>query len=226
MYKLTCIFIAIFIPFFSSSQEIYRTLLIVSCGGGGTGYTSTSLQKGGLDIKHEKMGVDGMISWPHVAGPYNWQGKEVPEVNFCHIFHQVRNPLSVIQTWLKKPTIFSPDWRFIRSQIPQISIDDPKIVQCAKYWYYWNLKAEEIAEWRFKVEELNEVAGEFERILGVSLNKEAMAVVPKDTHSWPWSPSFKISWTYLMENLPPDLVNDLQKMAERYGYRVTDDFVN
>ena len=33
-------------------------------------------------------------------------------------------------------------WNYILSQIPEIRISDSHLVKCAKYWYYWNLKAE------------------------------------------------------------------------------------
>ena len=60
----------------------------------GTGFTSKILSKWGLDVGHETLGKDGIVSWflSFPTGSYLWQKefKRRPEYN--HLIYNVRNP--------------------------------------------------------------------------------------------------------------------------------------
>lgn len=200
--------------------ESWKPLQIVGCGGSGTTYTTQYLQAGGLEVDHEIVGNYGYVGWPFVVGFYNWDGVVISGAKFEHTFHQVRNPLKVISTWLKL-NINRPEWQFIRRSISEIRITDSHIVQCAKYWYYWNRRAEAMSEWTYQVESLDSVLGEFEYRLGVSLDREAMKSIPRNVNAWKGR-SIPITWDFLKRSLPKELFQNIQTMAQRYGYPITD----
>jgi hypothetical protein len=172
-------------------------------------------------MRHESVGDYGYLGYPFVVGFYNWKGKAIQGAKFEHTFHQVRNPLRVIATWMKRTDI-EESWQFIRKFIPEIQSTDPHIVQCAKYWYYWNKKAEALSEWRYQVEAFDEVIGEFEFRLGVSLHRKAMLAIAKNINSWKGK-SAPVTWSLLKKKLPVNLYLDIQEMAKRYGYSTTDE---
>lgn len=201
--------------------DLEKNLLILSCGGGGTVYMSKCLQVGGLDIGHEHIYADGAIGWPFVQGFCDHNGNPMPGAEFKHVFHQVRNPLSVITTWMKNKDMNAGYWQFIRRSVPEIRITDTPIVQCAKYWYYWNKKAESMSEWTYRVEAFKDLIDEFELRLGVSLDRQAILSIPKNTGAW-GGKSYPVSWGLLKRSLPVQLYQDIQEMAQRYGYATVD----
>jgi hypothetical protein len=60
----------------------------------GTGYTSKILRKWGLDVLHENIGKDGIVSWFLVfeTGPFLWQNQFSHRPAYDHLIYNVRNP--------------------------------------------------------------------------------------------------------------------------------------
>ena len=117
-------------------------LLIIGCGRSGTNYLALVLEKAGYEIFHERIGKHGTVSWPMTVNSISPWGP-LSEDSFLNIFHQVKHPLAVLTSWIVNLHDLNRDeWLFIRRHIPQIKSEDSLIVQCAKYWYYWNLLAE------------------------------------------------------------------------------------
>lgn len=202
-------------------QRLEKKLLIVGCGRSGTNFMCFFLQGLGLDVGHERLMSDGCVSWwMTVRAP----GRGRPfDVNFEHIFHQVRDPLHVITSCVVNFAALETGlWSYIRTQIPEIREDDTLLVHCAKYWYYWNLKAEEISEWRYRIEDLEYLLPEFESRLNIPVNKIAMFNLPKNINTW-FDTTQKITWNDLKESLSCDLFQAIQEMASRYGYVVVDE---
>jgi len=174
--------------------------LITGCGRSGTGYIVAFLNANGLDINHEDargyIGRDGCVSWPMLANSLSSRGPIINE-KYIHVFHQVRHPLNVITSWfINLKALDGTDWVFIRRHVPEIHKNDSLIVQCAKYWYYWNLKAEKIAEWRYRIEDIDQIIPEFERRIGVHLDASVLATIPRDTNTWT-NTEKKVTWRYL-----------------------------
>lgn len=193
------------------------TLLITGCGRSGTNYTAVLLEKSGYAIYHERFGEDGCVSWPMAVNSYSPWGP-ISEDSFQHVFHQVRHPLAVITSWVVNLYDLDRDeWVFIRKHIPEIDLEDPLIVQSAKYWYYWNLVAEQQAEWRYCIENLFEVLPEFIDRSGLVLDSKMQGEVPLDFNAW-LDTSNKITWLELKNQLPEDLYYKIEEMAIRYGY--------
>jgi hypothetical protein len=198
-----------------------KLLLITGCGRSGTEYMSRLLRQSGYDIKHEKPGAIGSVSWPMAVALYSPWGPASKD-QFQYVFHQVRNPLKVITSWFVNLSSLDRDeWKFIRFHIPEILEDDPLIVQCAKYWYYWNLKVEQVADWRYQIEHMDAILDEFQFRSGLILNVDILNKLPHDINKW-GKINREITWNELEIALPTDLYNNLQEMAIRYGYAVED----
>ena len=74
----------------------YRRFLVTGSGRSGTRYTASLLGALGLDLRHESLGSEGIVSWYVAAGadevPY---GPPSSRLVFGHVFHQVRHPLRI-----------------------------------------------------------------------------------------------------------------------------------
>lgn len=143
--KISCFFNCfIFLCFliFQDLQATSHPLLVTGCGRSRTNYMAVFLEKSGYRILHERLGDDGVVSWPMAVNSLGPWGP-LSEESFDHVFHQVRHPLFVMTSWIVNlHDVNRDEWEFIRRYIPEINLSDSLIVQCAKYWYYWNLLAE------------------------------------------------------------------------------------
>lgn len=157
-----------------------RRLLVTGCGRSGTKYTSFVLRRLGLDVPHERLGADGLSSWCLAveAGSVPW-GPPGTGLAFDHVFHQIRHPLAVIASCA---TFTESSWSFIREHVPLRAGESP-LVQGARYWYHWNLHAETISTWRYRVEELPRVFERFCAILGVASDPRALEQVTTDVNT-------------------------------------------
>lgn len=200
-----------------ASRKNHRTLLIVGCARSGTTYISKILKKCGLRIGHEKMSKDG-ISTCEICVDGFWHGRWgiCPEdYRFDHIFHQVRNPLHVISSTYVTENLDS--WYFIMNYIPEILMQDSHLVKCAKYWYYWNLKAEKMAEWTYRIEDLDEKWEEFQKRLGRKLSRSVLEEIPKNMNGRK-TLTHEFTWEDLQKELDPQLYQNIRDLAKRYGY--------
>jgi hypothetical protein len=198
-----------------------KLLLITGCPRSGTTYTAKCLKESGMDINHEFPGAQGCVSFSMVDNYYH---ELLPAFNveFKHVFHQVRDPLDVISSiytnysaqtlWCK---VYSYLFRrFTSRSIPEYNNNDSSLIMIAKFYYYWNLKAEKMAEWRYRIEDFVSIIPEFERRLGIQVK---IGNVPKNTNTW-HKINRKFTWKDLEEQLPSELCLNLKNMAQRYGY--------
>lgn len=196
-----------------------RLLLITGCGRSGTQYIFKVLRQSGIDVTHEHtMGLDGCVSWL-MAAHVDWApwGPLSKKYAFKHIFHQVREPTKVIQSVFNVPP--SAGWKWIMRSIPEILDTDSALTKCAKYWYYWNLMAEEQAEWTYRIEEIDAVYSLMGKKLGKKFNTETPKNISKKSNS-KGAPKYVITWKTLYEELDPDLYEKVYSLAYRYGYSV------
>lgn len=201
--------------FITNYWKTHKTLLIIGCARSGTTYIADVLQKGGLQIGHERMKRDGISSWDLTVNPKKGRWKVCPEkFHFAHIFHQVRDPLKCISSVYK--TEDQKSWNYILAHMPEIHDEDSHLVKCAKYWYFWNLKAEERAEWTYRVEDIDLLWDEFEKRLGKKIRREHIQNVPKDTNTKGAHADF--TWEDLQKEIEPNLYRNIQLLAQKYGY--------
>lgn len=145
-------------------------LLIIGCGRSGTTYASKLLLDNGLDVRHERVGRDGIaageLSARH-SKAYSWsmKGVSIQETweRATHVFHQVRAPL---------PAIISAGiitrmggWRFIEQSLPSVWHLNP-IIRAMRYWLFWNEMCEENAQWTYLLEEPQALCTEVSKISG------------------------------------------------------------
>lgn len=157
-----------------------KRLLITGCGRSGTKYVTHLLRRLGLDVPHERMGEDGIASWGMAvdADAVAW-GVPARDYDFDHVFHQVREPRQVIAS----VTTFKPrSWAFICAHTP-IPAGDPLLLRAAKYWYYWNLEAEKIAGWRYRIDDFQAVFDEFCTRLHLAPDRQVLDQVDPDVNT-------------------------------------------
>jgi hypothetical protein len=200
------------------SKPIYKFLLITGCARSGTTYITEVLRHCGLNVLHEDNGEDGIVSWlmaaRDFATPY---GPAYYNFRFKHIFHQVREPLKSMSSFT---TEAQQAWKFVMKHTPQIKAKDPMIVKCAKYWYYWNKRAEAKAEWTYRVEDMETALVEMGHRLGFYLDPEAIKKV--DTLINHRSRQVNYTWDEVKGNLSPEMYQKLIDLARRYGYYAPD----
>jgi hypothetical protein len=208
-----------------SNQELIEVkdnkfLLITGCARSGTTYITQVLKQAGLQVEHEFLAKDGCVSWlMAVDADYAPWGPPDNGIYFEHIFHQVRHPLLVISSvYTTEP---KQSWDFICKHIPEIRAKDDHVVKCAKYWYYWNLKAEEKAEWTYQVEEIETILSHMSKRLKFPLSREILKCIPK-TANHRGAYVHKFTWADLEAMLPPDLLSKVQTLALKYGYSIED----
>lgn len=218
---MTQIFLSVFLfltVFLEAKEE--KKVLVTGCGRSGTGYMCAFLKASGLDVHHEYMGQEGTVSWLMGADVEKapW-GPLSKDFHFQHVFHQVRNPLKVIQSFYNVPPLAT--WEWIAHSIPQIHLEDPLLTKCAKYWVYWNKMVEKKAEWTFRIEDFDRVYPEMGQRLGVKFNRKVLNTIGKKTNT-KGPPKRIITWKILKEELDPQTYAQVVKMAKRYKYPTKD----
>ncbi len=158
-----------------------RRLLVTGCGRSGTKFTAVLLQRLGLDVRHEQMGRDGIAAWAlAVSSPITppW-GPAAAHYRFDEVYHQVRHPLAVIAS---AATFKNESWEYIYAHT-STSAADAMVIRGAKYWLEWNLNAERMATWRYRVEDLDDVFDQFCARIGVTADRDALARTPIDCNT-------------------------------------------
>lgn len=200
-----------------SKKPSKKPVVITGCPKSGTKYIATVLQKMGLDFNHEQWAKDGVADWRLAPGKKAepWDGNtHLSNFNNTVILHQVREPLNTISSCQR---IGEPAWTYICRFIP-VNPDDDLINKCMHLYYNWNLMAEKIAVWRYKVETLEDNFIRFCRVINypeIIEKKDVLRTVPKNINTA--KPYRKLTWSDL-KNTNPFLCNKIKEMSIRYGY--------
>lgn len=211
-----------------SNPPLERKFLITGCACSGTLYITHLLNKCGLEMGHEVIEKDGFVAWQGAVdvnyGSWGWRLPS-KKVEFEVILHQVRDPIPVITSLYNccAPILgkeWGRFWKYVCYYVPQINLDEPLVVRCAKYWYYWNLLAEQRAEWTYRIEDIDHVIDEMENRMMVKLDREVLENLSKTTHHHKRKTSFRASWDLLKKELDPELFENIKSLALRYGYSV------
>lgn len=206
--------------YIESDKKMRRFLLITGCCYSGTEYMSKFLQASGLDVEHEYMNSEGCVSWLMASrikstpwGPLSINYK------FDHVFHQVRSPIKVIQSVYN---FFPVDlWPWIYDVVPEIKRTDPLLVRSVKYWYYWNLLCEDVAEWRFRIEDFDVQYEEMAERLGLQFDDMVLGLIDKGTNKKDGKIE-QVTWEMLKQNLDSDFYEKVCNLTRRYGYHPVD----
>ena len=198
----------------SETDKKRKKLLITGCGRSGTQYIAALLRENGLIIEHEydKEGIDGITSWIlAVSDDHPPFGPSRNEFQFDTIIHQVRNPLDVIAS----VQTFTPEsWEYIKKHIP-IHENDSLLVCAMKYWYYWNILAEQGSQFTYRIEDIDSA---LPRILDVAhagiFHPESLQNVPKNINTR----EHGIITLDDLKTADPILFEQIIFLAEKYGY--------
>lgn len=99
--------------------------------------------------------------------------------SFKHVFHQIRHPLLVIASVRS----FEPEsWAFICEHTP-CRLDERVALRAARYWLHWNELAESVADWRYRIEDIDRVFDEFCSRIGVPDDPAVLHRVPRDVNT-------------------------------------------
>lgn len=128
-----------------------RPIFIVGTGASGTKYISKILNRIGIAVGHERRRKDGLVSWELVIlseferCKSKWSDEPI-------VLHQVRDPLKTINSL--RVTHGKDSWEDIYATLNSITADMPLLYCCMHYWYDWNRKAEQMAKWTYRIEDL------------------------------------------------------------------------
>ena len=203
-----------------------RYVIIVACPKSGTQYISQLLTRLGLDFGHEAAcgwakGKDGKASWLLGAGykaiPFDGQ-PPLDEFENPIILHQVRHPVGCISS-SQKIAIYA--WEYIAKFIPLKRLNKENLIEnCMRLWYYWNIRCEKLAEWTYRIENLEEIWEEFcQKINHPELieKKDMIKDIPKNVgSSKPYTP---ITIDKMIE-VNKRLARKIVKLARIYGYKI------
>jgi hypothetical protein len=189
-------------------------IVITGCGRSGTTYTSRLFKTFGFSVGHEREEEHGISSW-YLASEKSKRKPTLKDVQSRNIpiVHQVRDPIKVISSM---STVSDRSWKLIRECIP-IKSNDSLRLKCMKYWYHWNLLAEDKSEFTFQIEKIKDhlpklfsIAGFDESHLEISKMSKVPTNINKRNHS-------SLTWENL-ETEDEQLTEDIRKLATRYGY--------
>jgi hypothetical protein len=177
-----------------------KLLLVTGAGRSGTKYVCFVLRRLGLDVRHERIGRDGIASWCMAvdADRAPW-GVPRSAYEFTNVFHQVRHPLAAIASCT---TFKDESWRFIRESVG-CTPDESVLLRAAQYWLLWNERAEAGATWRYRIEDLPIVFPEFCERLGVEADSSVLERVPTDVNTRRFGRPFHL-YEHLWESLRLD----------------------
>lgn len=168
----------------------------------GTMYMSTFLQALGIDMKHQELGKDGVVSWQHIAN-------NEYRVECDNVIHQVRHPLKVIASTAY--TFDSSGYPFMFDCVGEPTNKHPLAI--AMYtWIKWNELIEQRAKGRFQIENFG--IDDLLDMLGLKIDITDMPQIQKNVNAIPHIPT---SWEEL-EAVDKGLCNEVKEMAARYGY--------
>jgi len=233
MRRFFFLFLCLLSPIIVDANVSKAPFLVTGCARSGTTYVTAVLRRSGLKIGHEEWGPQGCVAWQLAADAnytlFNWNFPK-GKLDFDVVIHLVRDPIKVINSMYGRTV--SPNnlswehaWRYIVNCCPEISRNDPVPVKCAKYWYYWNLKAERKSVMTLRIEDFHERLDEFSHMIGFQIDPNIANKVPQDINHHAFPNDFRVTWAYLEKNLEPSFFRKLQELAVAYGYPIEDKVV-
>ena len=183
--------------------------LITGAGRSGSTYMTKVLQKCGLDVGHHKMGKDGIV-----CGFYCMDAKKYPTgmpspcPKFDVILHQVREPLKSIASLQT-----GRSWKWTSQFLP-IPKDAPILVKACYNWLIFNEHAEKQALWTYRIENLENVWMDLQRVLVFDTPYDKVANISKKTNTRKHN---SVTWEDVKKAVP-EIYEKIKNAAERYGY--------
>jgi hypothetical protein len=196
-------------------------ILVTGCGRSGTLYIARVLQRLGLDVGHERLGRDGIVSslWAVTDSKYPPYHQQGPYPMFNIVLHQVREPLATIGSLTTAQPI-SWDWT-----CKHIDVDRgaPVLRRAAEYWLRWNELCEHQAAYTYRIESLNEVwemwMGYVRSTNSLLAEQAATAILDGLSTDVHHREHRAVTWEDVEAATP--LYRDIKELARHYGYRAS-----
>jgi hypothetical protein len=187
--------------------------LITGCPRSGTMYTARVFEEAGYAVSHEKVGLDGCVSWYH-GSPFAYS-KEGYEPEFRTVALQVRHPIQAISSMrvLSLYTlahVINPTLGITKDDWPE-----NETLLRVFFWLRWHEWIEETFEpaITFQVEQLSTRWLRLCAVLGL----EPPPLMPELEPNVNAMPHGMTGWEEIRV-LSPELHAELQDAAARYGY--------
>ena len=200
-------------------SQVETPLFICSFPRSGGRHIRKVLNKAGKDVKQERYGPDGIVSWIHLfPGQYGGEpedraNKEVHVPDALATVHMTRHPLGAISS---AQTLTAEARRWLGQHLeiePKNTID---FLMAA--WLEWNERIEEVADWQFCIENLELRWEEFKQITHIPMDTEFIKL-PKDEWNSREGRYFQLNWDDL-KIADSDLAYIVRLKAVDYGYLV------
>ncbi|MCK4829567.1 hypothetical protein KA005_78305 [bacterium] len=189
-------------------------IIILGCGRSGTQFSAKYLTQQGFRVGHERLKYNGISSWflavQNTQVPSGPNFEMVKNLGFT-IIHQVREPLASISSI---QALGKPNWRFIASNIPIDLSSDTKTLMAMKYWFHWNKMAEQITEYRVKVENFQD---DILKYIDSDLKNPGKEKEITKNDKINTRKHTSLSWEDL-EKEDEKLAMEIKQLAKKYGY--------
>jgi len=173
-------------------------ILVTGFPRSGTGYTARTLRFAGLDVGHEKVGSDGVVSWWHLLGADK----------FDKVFHQVRNPIDTISSAM---TINNSSIRKL-STITEPNVDKLKFLM--QSWLDWNELAESKAQMTYRVEDVEDLFPILRKEMGIKGGfPNVRTTINKREH--------EVLSVEDLRKVDSELTDKIIERARQYGYKLS-----
>jgi len=195
--------------------------LITCCGRSGSKFTSTLLNKLGIDVGHEKLGLDGDVGYKRLL--ITLFGNQSLDI-FDNIYHQIRHPVDAINSLqIHRMSLLESLNKATFHPVPVDPFNctpEQKIWLCMNFWYEWNRMCEYISSESFTVEGIGDNFDRFCELTGAKKDKSIYDSISKMTNHRP-DRLYTVRVTVeLMYSLDAPLTDKIIKYASKFGYEV------
>lgn len=215
-------------------MQTKKLIVFTGCGHSGTSYIGTLMQQAGLDIGLETVGQDGIVAW-QVAGQEDFIPRpSVPKHRYnlyvkkilneaAIVFHQTRDPIKVFASLVVSYRVKPSSWNYIAKRVPVIKLgetDSEVLKMAVQYWYYWNLKAEQVGNYRYRVEDIDKEFGVLGEKMKRKLDFSALKSVPRNVNSTKKNMGIhkNFTWKEVEQVLSSSFYSEVVELAQKYGY--------
>lgn len=185
-------------------------ILITGAGRSGTKYMARALRQCDLDVGHERLGADGIVSSFYCFDALDYPGKHpAPRPQFDLILHQVREPLASIASIQT-----GRSWNWTCQFLP-VGEDAPLLQRACYNWLVFNEEAERQAQHTYRIEALEDEWSTLQRLIGFEAPYSAIANLPRTVNARKHD---DVTWGDVKQ-AAPEIYDDIRAATERYGYR-------
>jgi hypothetical protein len=142
-----------------------KRFVVAACPRSGTTYAATLFGALGVRCGHEDVfgpdqGLGDMpVEWNGYDGDSSWHAVPFLPLDDVVVLHQVRHPLEVIRSiagirFLARADLPNKATRAVRRHAPEVFEPDTEAERAAIMWRIWNQRAEEHANFTYRLEDI------------------------------------------------------------------------